>query len=255
MELEKYEITVIGAGPAGTSFLKHLCKDLKNNTLLIEKEKLPRKNTREAELVEETIEILKKEYKKIPKYIFSQPKFIDIYYVDFDNKIKVYEKRNLWNINREKFDFWLFQKAKVNNILTGKVIEIKKLQNEYLIKVKSKNSLKRIKTKYIIGADGPLSITRKFLGYKKIKYYFGYQEWVNFSFSEKYMYFIYDRKISKFYSWVIPKENATVIGVALLPKEKNTIKLFKEKMKKYFHIFGKVIKKKKMISQYAHLQI
>ncbi len=244
MKIEKYEIVVIGAGPAGSSFLKHLQKDLKNNTILIEKEELPRKNTREAELVEETIEILKEEYKKIPKYIFSKPKFLDIYYIDFDNKVKVYEKRNLWNIDREKFDFWLFKKSKAENVMRGELVRIIKNRGLYLIKVKTGSSLKKIKAKYIVGADGTLSKVREFLGYKGIKYYFGYQEWIRYNFSKKCMYFIYDSEISKYYSWVIPKNELIVLGTTLLPKQKNTIGILKEKIGKYFQIFGEVIKKK-----------
>lgn len=248
MKLGNYKIAVIGAGPAGSSFLRHLSRNLKEDTILIEKEKLPRTNTREAELVEETIEFLNKYYKKIPRYIFSDPKQIDIYYVDFDNNVKVYEKRGLWNINREKFDFWLFKESSrgIGNMITGKVLKIYKVNgSSYGIKINIKNSIKRVEAKYIIGADGPLSITRECLGYTKMKYYFGYQEWIDSSkFSGEYMYFIYDSKVSKYYSWIIPKDNLAVIGTALLPDQKNTISILKEKAKKYLNIHGHTIKKK-----------
>jgi len=77
------------------------------------------------------------------------------------------------------------------------------------------------------------------------KKYFAIQEWVEAGSSLPYFTSIFDREISDFYSWTIPKNDYLVIGAALQPRAKASemFKLLKERLRSKGIQFGKTVRR------------
>jgi len=195
-------------------------------------------------LVEESQEAIKN--LKLPKSIFSYPKVLDIRHIDWDNDIEKLQKKNLVNISRISFDYWLLRLCgpKLQFLSNTKFISME--QNSKAVKVLLERGNKKIivKAKYLVGADGGLSSVRRNLGKNSIRKYFAVQEFLKLAERDiKDALFIYDNEITDFYSWVIPKGNNLIIGTAIPNKLQERFKLFKEKLRKNLGITGHVAKK------------
>ena len=243
----KYDIIIVGAGPAGCSVAKFLSD--KYNILMVDWSKFPRDKSCGGLLVEETQDFIKDW--GLPKKVFSYPKYLNLKIIDWDNDLETDIKRKLWNVSRKNFDYWLL-KTLQNGIQFSSEIKflqfMKKKKNiEVLLEINNKRKI--IKTKYLIGANGSFSNIRKFLVKKPIRYYIAMQYWIKHSSISDSAYFIYDNEITDFYSWLIPKEGSLILGSALEKDSniKDKMEILKNKIKEKFGIVGSVFKKESAI--------
>ena len=238
---EEYDIIIIGAGPAGCMFAREAPSDLK--MLLIDQSKLPRDKPCGGMLVEETHEIIDK--LNLPKSVFSKPETLDLIHWDWDNNLQIKQKRDFYNINRQKFDYWLLRliEKRVEISSQTRLSEFKE-KNDGINLVLQKNGETRIiKTKCLVGADGALSAVRKGLNGKYIRRYTAFQEWINLEDNIDDAYFIYDSSITNFYSWLIPKEEYLIVGSALEDDIIANFTRYKQKLKEHKEVKVKTIKK------------
>jgi geranylgeranyl reductase family protein len=237
-----YDIIVVGAGPAGCIFAEKISD--KFNVLLLDKSTFPREKPCGGMLVEESQEIIKD--MNPPDLIFSNPKFIDVRYLDWNNNIDVMEERKLWNISRKNFDYWLLEKVKekVNFLSETTLLDVKE-ENDHVKLFLEKNGQRMIlKCKYLVCADGSFSMLRRKLFNVDIKYYIAVQKWLKTNTPmDNVCYFIYDNDITDFYSWVLPKRQHVILGSAFEPGEiKGKISILENKVKEKINIEGKEIK-------------
>jgi len=103
----------------------------------------------------------------------------------------------------------------------------------------------RIRAKIIIGADGANSKVRKFVSKNKVERYISIQEWYEVENAMPYFSSIFDKDITDFYSWTIPKDNYLIFGSAI--KEGDNVSkrfnLLKKKLINYGYNFDKRYKK------------
>ncbi len=242
-DVSSYDVVIVGAGPAGCITSRFLDKDFK--VLLLDWSRMPRDKPCGGLLVEEAYSIIKK--LNPLEDIFSLPRTLNLKNVDWNNDIIIKTNRNLVNISRRAFDHWLLKlsEGKVKFSSETKFLDFKQRDGALNILVEKSNKKEIIRSKYLIGADGALSSIRRQVEKRQIKQYFAVQELIK---SDKNVgdnaLFIYDNKITDFYSWVIPKDKNMVIGSAL---EKNDIKskfnFFKNKLKARHGVYGTATKK------------
>ena len=226
--LPGYDITIIGAGPAGCAVARKLSKKFK--VLLVDYKALPRKKSCGGLLVKQAIDELKR-FSDDESFITS-PNPLDLEYVDLDSGTNSIAKKGFYNIDREKFDAFLLslvpeeahvcQKTKLADFTSTK-------DKAYQVLIlESNGTVKPIVTKYLIGADGALSEVRNKISNKQIPYYLAIQEKVKGSKINKAI-FIYKNEITDFYSWIIPKSDGILIGSAVNPvKSREKFKQFKK---------------------------
>jgi len=245
--LNKYDVIIVGAGPAGCSVAKFLSDKYK--VLVVDRLKFPRTKPCGGILVEETQDFIKNW--PPPSSIFSYPKYLNLRMIDWNNNLERDNKRKLWNVSRENFDQWLLKKTRngVYFFSQTKFLHFNKKKNaiEVFLNINSKEVV--FKTKYLIAANGPFSSIRKYLRKKPIRYYIAVQYWIKHKGIDDNIYFIYDNEITDFYSWVIPKKESLILGSALEKDDdiKNKMKLLRSKLKKKLGIGGKTIKKEAAI--------
>ncbi|HOJ12677.1 MAG TPA: FAD-binding protein [Clostridiales bacterium] len=238
-----YDITIIGAGPAGST-LAHLLGS-KYKVLLIDRRDLTKDNDSYFEkccgglIAPDAQQMLAKLGLGVPKEILVGPQLFTVRTIDIQNDIERYYQRHYINIDRELFDRWLVSMmpssvdTRFGSLFKSYDISVNNgnIRIQFCHKGKEYNE----ETKYLVGADGAFSTVRRQLVpdlYQRS--YISIQEWFQVSENQPYFSAIFDKDISDFYSWTIPKENYLIIGAAILPKDNviNKFNLLKERLAK-----------------------
>jgi flavin-dependent dehydrogenase len=103
------------------------------------------------------------------------------------------------------------------------------------------------KTRIPVGADGANSRVRRnaFGQFKMPRKCVGIQEWFERRDDIPYFGAIFDREITDFYSWTIPKADCIVVGTALVPGNASggKFELLKRRLQRYCHRPGRSVGK------------
>ncbi len=246
-----YDIVIIGAGPAGSILAQKINKKYK--TLLIDNKdfKNSKSNIKKCcggLLAPDAQKILGELGLALPKDILVNPQLFAVRTMDFQNNLERNYQRFYLNFDRHQFDHWLFlQIPKTVEISQNSTfVDYKQEIDHIKIKFQKNNLLKEIKTKILIDASGAGSILRRKLTPNSLpKAYVAIQEWFEQKNNLPYFSAIFDREITDFYSWTIPKNNYLLIGSAL-EQNQNPQKKFeklKSKLRKKGFKFNKKIKR------------
>jgi flavin-dependent dehydrogenase len=114
------------------------------------------------------------------------------------------------------------------------------------VKLRAKETIETIKCRLLVGADGASSRVRRNLynDFSKRRKYLAIQgEYKRLSNINHYAVF-FDREITDFYSWLIPKDESIIIGGAFLEKDKPRLKFEKliTKLRSEYYYFGAELK-------------
>lgn len=219
-----YDFIVVGSSIAACSFALNISKD--KEVLLIDKRDIfssDFKNYKpcggliapdaQAELFQQRI-LIKNE-------ILVDPQLISVLNYDFDNNCDKFFSRFYYNIDRQKFDKMLLEKALLNkniHYLNDLVVSYDKEKDFY--KVTTKNTV--FYSKKIVLAQGwNNSLVPKELKPKNDNKYIIIQEWFKLTEAETPAYgVVFDQSITDYYGWFIPKGEYIEVGVAIDKKEK-----------------------------------
>ena len=250
--MKRYNIVIIGLGPAGSILASGLKKtysilaiDKKNPSQFNEGFNKPCGGLLGPDAQKALAELAL----SIPKRIVVDPQVFSVKTIDFDNDIIRYYQRMYLNINRHAFDLWLMSNIpdNVEKAYACTVLSVDK-DNEGHFIVKYRNEKEELLTCYadiIIGADGASSILRRYLYPKaKYRYYTAIQQWFVDTDKKPIYSCIFDSKITDCYSWSVSKDGYLIFGGAY--PSKNSKLLFekqKDKVSSMYKIdFSKPIK-------------
>jgi len=256
------DILIIGAGPAGANLARLLGSG--NNkreysVCLLDKRRLdlPIDNKRQKAcgglLSPDAQKILAKLGLTLPASVLEDPQIFKVRTIDFDNKIERYYPRHYLNMDREKFDRYLFNlipssiDRRCGSIVTGIYardgyweVHYQETSPEVIAAYEidsvhdpNQNIPHVIKTKFLVGADGANSfVKRKCLPENpSSKKYFSIQKWYTLKETLPYFTGIFDSEITDYYSWTIQKGDHLILGTAI-PCDDSPQKSAEEKFEK-----------------------
>ena len=248
-----YDIIIVGGGPAGATLARLICKRYK--VLLLEKRTFGEENERSSikccgGLIAPDAQLMLAKFGLgIPKSVLLSPQLFAVRTLDFDNSLERYYQRHYINIDREEFDKWLEDIIPQEvNVIRNSIFKSFELKGDCVsVKYNHKGREYEECAKLLVGSDGAFSKVRRqgFSNHLSPKLYISVQEWFETDTNLNYYGSIFDKEITDFYSWTIPKENYLILGSALLPdgKVNQKFELLKNKMSKHGFKLDKSMKK------------
>jgi len=247
MKNKHYDITIIGAGPAGSTLARKL-QD-KYSVLLVDKRPLDTEPTKRIKncgglIAPDAQKALASFGLSIPKEVLVSPQMFSVHTLDFDNDMTQTYQRHYVNVDRERYDRWLVSLCshKVEKAFSTRYRSAVKKEGHYEVSLLTKASKEVVTTDIIIGADGANSkVKKELLGIQEheAKRYISIQEWFPNTKGLNQFVAMFDEEISDFYSWIIPKDGGIIFGSAIEEGKDATTyhNLQKEKLKKYgYHL-------------------
>lgn len=259
-----YDIAVIGAGPAGATLARLIGKKYK--VLLIDRRELLNPGDSSWEktcgglIAPDAQQVLAQLGLGVPGKVLVGPQLFAVRTIDIHNNIERYYQRNYINIDRERFDSWLVSLLpSAVDLRCGALFKRYFTKNNWFnIEYKLKGKEYAEKAKYLVGADGAFSTIRRQIvpAFFQPKY-IAVQEWFKTSKTQPYYSAIFDREITDFYSWTIPKEDCILVGSAI-PVQGNLSRkynLLKERLiKRGFELQGSIKKRGAFIQRPQNLK-
>ena len=247
-----YDIAIIGAGPAGATLARLIGKRYK--VLLIEQRQLPDQTVDLSSikccgglLAPDAQMMLSKLGLGLPKSVLEEPQLFVVKSIDLQQGLERYYQRHYINMNRKKFDSWLLSLVpSAVDIRTGCRLKSFSSEGDFFKLTFNHNTQNYVeKARILIGADGSQSKIRRRSSSLQTypQKYVAVQEWVERKNDFPYFTSIFDRRITDYYCWTIPKGDYLLIGAALHPKETASKKFvrLKAEIKKFGIHYGKTI--------------
>ncbi len=242
-----YDVIIVGAGPAGSTFARLL--DKKFSALVIDKKSenggfqkpcggllAPRAQQALAMLGD-----------TLPKELLVDPQIFAVKTIDAKTGAVKHYPREYVNVDRHKFDLWLMGKIGENvEKQTGAVTGIFALDGGGYKVVYRKDNGEQVcaEGKFLVGADGANSIVRKFSNPKhKCRRYMSVQQWFENENEKPFYACVFDPSLTDCYSWALMKDGKFIFGGAY-PEQgaREAFEKQKERLTAYGFKFGEPIK-------------
>ena len=221
-----HDVAIVGAGPSGATLAKLIGNRLK--VLVIDKRQLLDDKDETGGkccgglIAPDAQYMLGKLGLGVPERVLVGPQLFTVRTMDLQSNIERYYQRHYINIDRGKFDSWLVSLIPPSvDIRCGSQFKsFERTGGEFKIKLAHNGKEYIEKAKILVGADGAFSTVRRQLTPLLFqKKYVAIQEWYKIKDTLPYFSAIFDRDITDFYSWTIPKEDYLLVGAALPEKE------------------------------------
>ncbi len=219
-----YDILIAGAGPAGSNLARMLSISTDLKIGLVDKRRLDLME--DDKLVKACGGLLSPDAQHmlarlgitIPVSVLEDPQLFSVRTIDFDNGLDRHYQRYYYNMNREKFDRYLFGLVpnQVDKFCGTSVKKAQRSGSGWKITCRDGGE-KIMESRFLVVADGANSVLRKQLFSEKIKprKYVSLQKWYPVSREMPYYTGIFDSEVTDYYSWTIQKNNAMILGTAV----------------------------------------
>ncbi len=214
----RYDIAVIGGGPAGATFARELARlrpDIK--TVLIDAKPKTGSKVCGGLLAPDAQKVLAQFDLSLPKSILADPQIFDVKTLDLNSGISRNYQRHYLNMDRGAFDEWLLSLIPPTvDIIKGRCVS---LSAGYKITVEDSGSRFDLFADNVVGADGGSSIVRRTFFKAPAKQYIAIQEHFADSGADIPNYScIFDPETSDSCSWTIRKNGYFIFGGAFEKK-------------------------------------
>ncbi len=212
--VEKYDVVVIGAGPAGSMAAFELAKDYQ--VLLVESCSLPRNKSCSGVLIKKSVNIIEERIGTIPDEVKCVPNNTNgIVIIKEDLEEQDYPDEGI-NILRDKFDHWLAKKAEERGAVLrdcSKVIKINEISSGVELTIKG-NRVDTVHAKVVLACDGINGSSRRLINAEQQDKVITYQKFYKgFADTDPSKFYAYiSSQFSQYDAWINTKNNQIVIG-------------------------------------------
>lgn len=234
-----YDFVIAGAGPSGATLARLIGSKYK--VLLLERRKLLSEKGALQKccgglLAPDAQKMLAALGLGIPRDVLVGPQLFTVRTIDRDHGIERFYQRHYINMDREKFDRYLVSLIPPQvEVRDGCVLSaFEETGDGVTVRFQFQGKEFNETCRFLIGADGAFSLIRRrlFGADPGLSPYIAIQERFPIQEAPPYFSVIFDREITDFYSWTIPKEDCLVVGAALLPRHDPRLRfsLLKERL-------------------------
>ncbi len=221
-----YDVAIVGAGPAGATLARLIGGHRK--VLLIDRREFgagpsgpgPAKCCGGL-LAPDAQKMLARLELGLPKEVLVEPQLFSVRTLDRDNGLERHYQRHYINIDRGKFDRWLVRMlpAAVERRFGWGLRTLGRSGGGFDLGISRDGRAVTERARVVVGADGAGSLVRRQIAPAgpAPRAYIAIQEWFETAEAMPYYSAVFDRRITDFYSWTIPKEGQLIVGSALSP--------------------------------------
>jgi flavin-dependent dehydrogenase len=234
-----YDIAVIGLGPAGAFFVRHLSE--KYRVIAIDKKAPPGESGFSKPcgglLAPDAQRSLSRFNITLPKEILVSPQIFSVRTIDVKQNLIRHYQRHYINLDRHKFDLWLISKIPDHVEVHSDAVctNITPQEEGYQVTYTQNGESRAIGAKYLVGADGAASIVRRTV-YKdfKIRTHLSIQQWFADSHDTPFYSCVFDPDLTDSYAWGLTKDDCFIFGGAFSVKTgKQDFEALKKKLLPY----------------------
>ena len=232
-----YDIAVIGAGPAGSTFAR-MASGSGQTILLVNGQNECRKKPCGGLLAPDAQKVLAHFDLVLPKNVLANPQIFSVKTMDLCRKTVRYYPRYYLNMNRFAFDRWLLSLVPDPvEVVSGKCVRIEKQDDVFQLTVNAGGQDQRYQCRQIVGADGANSIVRRTFYPRPILQYVAIQNWFqNTGKSNPFYSCIFDPTTSESCSWLMFKDDSVIYGGCF--QQQNCREAFERQKKRVSEFLG-----------------
>ncbi|MEM3892156.1 MAG: NAD(P)/FAD-dependent oxidoreductase [Nitrososphaerales archaeon] len=214
---DKYDVLIVGAGPAGSA-ASIKCVEEGLNTLLVEKGGLGRHKPCAGVLPPVASYVLDELGLHLSDNVLSDPPKLKVFYVPPSGRANGGELRNyfVFNLDRDLFDRWLAEKAVERGVNLQTNTNFITLEQGAQVEaiLETKGNIQKVEVEYIVGADGANSKVRRCLKDAPTQKLLTViqESWEGYGEFEDSFYTILNRKITPTYGYLLKKRGTLLIG-------------------------------------------
>ena len=210
--MERYDLVIVGGGPAGTTLARLAPRSWR--ILLLAGSGRPKPCG--GLLAPDAQKALARFDLTLPKEILVDPQIFAVRTIDLAARRQRYYQRMYINVDREKFDRWLLDMVPDNvTVLPVRCTAVVRTEGGFRAAWSGGEALGT----RLIGADGAGSLVRRTLfGPAKIRRYTAIQQWFPLRSVNPFYSCVFDPETSPCCSWSICKDDHFIFGGAFPPK-------------------------------------
>ena len=210
----KYDIVIVGAGPAGATFAREVSGS-GYSILLIDGQDLIGNKPCGGLLAPDAQKLMAHRDFVLPKDILVDPQIFSVKTIDLGSGYICNYQRYYLNMDRRAFDNFLLTLIPDDvTRINAKLIKAERNSGGFSLSISDADKERQeIECRFLVGADGASSIIRRRFFDKKIYKYTAIQQWFKGNGKESpYYSCIFDKKTSSGCSWTIHKDGYVIFG-------------------------------------------